>query len=132
MGKKNFDINVYFIFLYWTYAYLVVPKLAILVAMVSEVELVLLLHSTLKIFYFGLRGNQDKCLNQENYSIHEICPVTRKPVFWVCNQVRLKPACAATGSNTEISRPCWLVCWSVPLLVSSNKLRFSRYKVQMI
>ena len=63
-----------------------------------------------KLFYFGLRANQDKCLNQENYSIHDICPVTRKPVFGVCNQVRLKPACAATCSNAEINRLCWLVC----------------------
>ena len=64
-----------------------------------------------KLFYFGLRANQDKCLYQENYSIHEICLATRKPVFGVCNQVRLKPACAATGSNAEISSLCWLVCW---------------------
>ena len=75
------------------------------------------------LFYFGLRANQDKYLNQENYSIHEICPVTGKPVFEVCNQVRLEPACAVTGSNAEISRLCWLVCWPVLLLVSSNKLR---------
>ena len=26
-------------------------------------------------------------------------PVTRKPVFGVCNQVRLKPACSATGTS---------------------------------
>ena len=50
MGKINFDINVKFIFLYWQYAYLVVPKLVILVTMVSELELVLLFHSTLKDF----------------------------------------------------------------------------------
>ena len=78
--------------------------------------------------------------------------VMRKPVFGVCDQVRLKPACTAseTGWNLEIldlerrgiilSRQrttkaliklCGCAGWSAPLLFAHGKSRFSHDEAQI-
>ena len=48
--------------------------------------------------------------------------VTRKPVFGVCDQGRLKPACAATEASWRL-RVC--AGWSAPLLFAYGINRFS-------
>ena len=78
--------------------------------------------------------------------------VTRKPVFGVCDQVRLKPTCWATGMSSSLAildivsvdiilskhqtakalislRRC--AGWSAPLLFAYGKNRFSHDVAQM-
>ena len=70
---------------------------------------------------------------------HKLSLVTRKPVFGVFNQVRLKPVCLATGTSQKLEilknpgseqQKRWSDCasgcagWSAPLLFTYGKTGF--------
>ena len=82
----------------------------------------------------------------ELYGQYLMSHVTRKPVFGVCDQVRLKPACSATGTSQGLGildiastdiilskqrttkaliRLRWCAGWSAPLLFAYGKNGFS-------
>ena len=57
--------------------------------------------------------------------------VTRKPVFRVCDQIRLKPACSVTATSLGLEMP-GCAGWCAPLLFVYGKNRFSHDMAQII
>ena len=104
------------------------------------------LNSSTCVLGLRMKGCQEtdmfSCMSITNYMNHGM----RKPVFGVCDQVRLKPACSATETSkrleilhietTDIIPSCQqttkavirmreCVGWSAPLLFAYGKNRFS-------
>lgn len=50
------------------------------------------------------------------WNIYKMCRDTRKPVFWVPDEVRLKPGCVATENSRELQKVEGFCC-----LCSKNK-----------